>query len=206
MVDAISELEKFINNEDDDLDVLIRAALMHYQFETIHPFLDGNGRVGRLMITLFFLENKVLTVPSLYISYFLKANRIEYYDRMTQVRRTGDYEQWIRFFLRALRDAAMDASEAIAKLHALDIQNQELLQKEKRNATMLKIYQYINSNPIIDVSKTAADLELSYNATANNIKRLVDLGILVQSSEGKRNKVFIYEDYLAILRKNTENL
>lgn len=206
MVDAISELEKFINDEDDDLDVLIRAALMHYQFETIHPFLDGNGRVGRLMITLFFLENKVLTVPSLYISYFLKANRIEYYDRMTQVRRTGDYEQWIRFFLRALRDAAMDASEAIAKLHALDIQNQELLQKEKRNATMLKIYQYINSNPIIDVSKTAADLELSYNATANNIKRLVDLGILVQSSEGKRNKVFIYEDYLAILRKNTENL
>ena len=89
-------------NADDDLDVLIRAALIHYQFETIHPFLDGNGRIGRLLIMLFLLERKILATPSLYISYFLKSNRVEYYDRMTEVRRSGNYEQWVKFFLRAI--------------------------------------------------------------------------------------------------------
>lgn len=92
MVDAMSDLEKYMNGED-SLDPLIQAALIHYQFETTHPFLDGNGRVGRLLITLFLMEKKILSAPSLYISYFLKMNRVEYYDRMTQVRKTGDYEQ-----------------------------------------------------------------------------------------------------------------
>lgn len=85
-------------NSDDSLDPLIQIALIHYQFETIHPFLDGNGRIGRLLITLFLMEKKLLTTPALYISYFLKLNRTEYYDRMSQVRAKGDYEQWIRFF------------------------------------------------------------------------------------------------------------
>ena len=96
MVDAMSDLEKYMNGED-SLDPLIQAALIHYQFETTHPFLDGNGRVGRLLITLFLMEKKILSAPSLYISYFLKMNRVEYYDRMTQVRKTGDYEQWVLF-------------------------------------------------------------------------------------------------------------
>ena len=115
---AMSELEKFIN-DNDDMDPLVKAALMHYQFETIHPFLDGNGRVGRLMITLYFLENKVLKAPVLYISYFLKKNRIEYYDRMSEVRRTGDYEQWVRFFLEAIIESSEDAIDAIGKLASL---------------------------------------------------------------------------------------
>ena len=100
MLTAMSDLEKYINS-DDTLDPLIQAALIHYQFETTHPFLDGNGRVGRLLITLFLMEKGILSTPALYISYYLKMNRIEYYDRMTQVRRTGDYEQWISFFLQA---------------------------------------------------------------------------------------------------------
>ena len=97
---AMSDLEKFIN-ADDQFDPIVKAALIHYQFETIHPFLDGNGRVGRLLITLFLMEKKALASPALYISYFLKPNRIEYYDRMTRVRESGDYEQWIQFFLQA---------------------------------------------------------------------------------------------------------
>lgn len=101
MLDAMSDLEKYIN-ADDDLDALIRAALIHYQFETIHPFLDGNGRVGRLLITLFLMEKRVLSTPALYISYFLKKNRVEYYDRMTEVRTKGNYEQWVKFFLQAI--------------------------------------------------------------------------------------------------------
>ena len=102
-IECMSDLEKYMNS-DDPLDVLIQAALIHYQFETIHPFLDGNGRVGRLLITLFLMEKKVLTSPALYISYFLKSNRIEYYDRMTEVRTKGNYEQWIKFFLRAVAE------------------------------------------------------------------------------------------------------
>ena len=100
---CMSDLEKYINDPDDQTDPLIRIGLMHYQFETIHPFLNGNGRIGRLMMTLYLIENKVLSTPALYLSYFLKRNRIEYYDRMMEVRRTGNYEQWIRFFLQVVQ-------------------------------------------------------------------------------------------------------
>ena len=122
MVDAMSDLEKYMNGED-SLDPLIQAALIHYQFETTHPFLDGNGRVGRLLITLFLMEKKILSAPSLYISYFLKMNRVEYYDRMTQVRKTGDYEQWVLFFLQALSDSAEDAIQAIDRLTEIHNRN-----------------------------------------------------------------------------------
>ena len=117
MTTAMSDLEKYING-DDQLDVLIRVALIHYQFETIHPFLDGNGRIGRLLITLYLMEKEVLTTPALYISYFLKKNRIEYNDRMSEVRRNGNYEQWIKFFLQAIYESAEDATITIDKLTA----------------------------------------------------------------------------------------
>lgn len=120
MNEGMSDLEKYIHSED-QLDPLIRAALIHYQFETIHPFLDGNGRVGRLIITLFLMEQKILSTPALYISYFLKKNRIEYYDRMTEVRTKGDYEQWIKFFLQALIESAEDAIRTIEELTALHL-------------------------------------------------------------------------------------
>lgn len=109
MTHAMSDLEKYINADDDDLDILIRSALIHYQFETIHPFLDGNGRIGRLLITLFLMEKGLLATPVLYISYFLKKNRIEYYDRLTEVRNKGNYEQWVKFFLQAVLESAEDA-------------------------------------------------------------------------------------------------
>lgn len=118
MNQAMSDLEKYMNS-DDSLDPLIQIALIHYQFETIHPFLDGNGRIGRLLITLFLMEKQLLTTPALYISYFLKLNRTEYYDRMRQVRAKGDYEQWIRFFLETVIWSADDAMAAIDELSAL---------------------------------------------------------------------------------------
>ena len=115
METAMSDLEKYLHS-DDDLDVLIRTALIHYQFETIHPFLDGNGRIGRLLITLYLMQQGVLTTPALYISYFLKRNRIEYYDRMTEVRHKDNYEQWIKFFLSAIYESSEDATNTIDKL------------------------------------------------------------------------------------------
>ena len=144
MLTAMSDLEKYINS-DDTLDPLIQAALIHYQFETTHPFLDGNGRVGRLLITLFLMEKGILSTPALYISYYLKMNRIEYYDRMTQVRRTGDYEQWISFFLQAFADSAEDAIHTIDYLTALHDKSTKLFDalKKRQRTSVLKVFAYL---------------------------------------------------------------
>ncbi len=203
MIEAMSELEKYINAED-NLDVLIRAALIHYQFETIHPFLDGNGRVGRLLITLFLMEQKVLTTPALYISYFLKKNRVEYYDRMTEVRVKGNYEQWILFFLQALLESAEDAISTINDLTALHDENVEnILTMGRASKNAMRVFNYMETNPIIEIKKTADALGISYNTTSNAVKRLQEAGILVQTTNESRNRTFAYEAYLGILRKGT---
>ena len=204
MINAMSDLEKYMNGED-SLDPLIQAALIHYQFETTHPFLDGNGRVGRLLITLFLMEKKILSTPSVYISYFLKMNRIEYYDRMTQVRKTGDYEQWILFFLQALSDSAEDAIQTIdelTKIHNRNAQKFENMTK-RQQANAMNFLTYLEKNPIIDIQKTAAALNLSYNTVAKSVALFVDNGILQQTEKSGRSKIYSYVDYLAVLRKGT---
>ena len=204
MQTAMSDLEKYMNG-DDSLDPLIQAALIHYQFETTHPFLDGNGRVGRLLITLFLMEKGILSRPALYISYFLKMNRIEYYDRMTQVRKTGDYEQWVMFFLQALSDSAGDAIQTIDALTALH--NQSVVKlgafSKRQQTNLLKLFAYIETNPIIDIQKTAAALGLSYNTVSKMVTILVEEGILRQTDKAGKAKIYSYADYLDILRKDT---
>ena len=204
MQTAMSDLEKYMNG-DDSLDPLIQAALIHYQFETTHPFLDGNGRVGRLLITLFLMEKGILSHPALYISYFLKMNRIEYYDRMTQVRKTGDYEQWVMFFLQALSDSAGDAIQTIDALTALHNQSVAKLGafSKRQQTNLLKLFAYIETNPIIDIQKTAAALGLSYNTVSKMVTTLVDEGILRQTDKAGKAKIYSYADYLDILRKDT---
>lgn len=203
MVIAMSDLEKYMN-ADDDLDELIRAALIHYQFETIHPFLDGNGRVGRLLITLFLMEKNVLTTPALYISYFLKKNRVEYYDRMTEVRTKGNYEQWIKFFLLALIESAEDAITTIDELIALHGKNADKIAKMGRaSKNAMLVFEYVEANPIIEIRKTSEALGIAYNTAADAVKRLVDAGILMQTKNANRNRTFAYEEYLAVLRKGT---
>ena len=204
MQTAMSDLEKYMNG-DDSLDPLIQAALIHYQFETTHPFLDGNGRVGRLLITLFLMEKGILSRPALYISYFLKMNRIEYYDRMTQVRKTGDYEQWVMFFLQALSDSAGDAIQTIDALTALHNQSVAKLGtfSKRQQTNLLKLFAYIETNPIIDIQKTAAALGLSYNTVSKMVTILVDEGILRQTDKAGKAKIYSYADYLDILRKDT---
>ena len=204
MQTAMSDLEKYMNG-DDSLDPLIQAALIHYQFETTHPFLDGNGRVGRLLITLFLMEKGILSRPALYISYFLKMNRIEYYDRMTQVRKTGDYEQWVMFFLQALSDSAGDAIQTIDALTALHNQSVARLGafSKRQQTNLLKLFAYIETNPIIDIQKTAAALGLSYNTVSKMVTILVDEGILRQTDKAGKAKIYSYAEYLDILRKDT---
>jgi Fic family protein len=203
MQTAMSDLEKFINSED-DLDPLIKIALIHYQFETIHPFWDGNGRIGRLLIILFLWEKQLLNYPTLYISYFLKRNRIEYYDRMMEVRLKGRFEQWIQFFLKALAESAQDAIDTIDSLVALHERDYAKVQgTEKSLKTTMRVFEYIKRNPIIDIKKTSKELGLSFNTISKAVNNLMDTGILRQTQNANRNRCFAYEEYLAILRKDT---
>ena len=204
MTEAISGLEKYING-DDDLDVLIKTALIHYQFETIHPFLDGNGRMGRLLILLYLKEQKVLTTPALYVSYYLKKNRIEYYERLNEVRNNGNYEQWVKFFLQALLESATDAIENSDKL--ADLHNKNIVKIEqvggRSSKTVLKLFTYIEANPIIDINKTATAIGMAYNTVSTAVNSLRELGILVQSEGKNRYRKFSYADYLNILKVGT---
>ena len=203
MIELMSELEKFINVED-KLDILIKIALIHYQFETIHPFLDGNGRIGRLLVSLYLIEKKILSHETLYISYFFKRNRIEYYDRLMEVRYKGNYEQWIKFFLLAIYESSQDAIltiEELIKLHNINFK--AVANTGKASKTIIKVFNYLEKSPIIDIKKTSNELKISFNAASNAIINLVDLGILRQTENAKRSRVFAYEEYLGILRKDT---
>ena len=199
----MSDLEKYIN-ESDKYDPLIQAALIHYQFETIHPFLDGNGRIGRLLILLYLMEKKLLSKPVIYVSYFLKMNQIEYYDRISEVRRKGNYEQWISFFLEAVSSAAEDALKSIGKLSALREKNIARLPKSsKRKDNVRALFDYLEQHPIIEIKQTAAALDVSYNTVSSAVKKLMMLGILKETTNAARNRVFTYEEYLDILKQGT---
>ncbi|MER2055915.1 MAG: Fic family protein [Clostridia bacterium] len=203
MAQAMSDLEKYMNDESED-DILIRAALIHYQFETIHPFLDGNGRIGRLLIILYLMEKKMLDKPVVYISYFLKKNQVEYYDRISEVRRSGNYEQWIRFFLEAVYVAAADSRESIRKLSELHNRNTALiLEKSGRKDSSRKLFDYLEQHPIIDIGRTAKALGISYNTVAAAVKKLIDMDILRETTAGARNRLFVYQDYLDIIHEGT---
>lgn len=206
MQKAMSDLEKYMNT-DDDLDTLVRAALIHYQFESIHPFLDGNGRIGRLLITLFLMQKGILTTPALYISYFLKSNRTEYYDRMSEVRNSGNYEQWVAFFIRAILESATDALETIDLLISLHEKNTAAINAlgltARTKNTLFGVFEYLEKNPIIEIKKTSAALNVSFNTVSSAVQRLLQTGILRQTANQSRNRTFVYRDYLDILRKGT---
>ena len=209
MKEALSDLEKYINSED-ELDELIRIALIHYQFESIHPFLDGNGRIGRLLIVLYLLEKKVIKTPSLYLSFYLKEHRIEYYDRMSAIRETGDYEQWIKFFLEGIYVSGKSAIKTANELIVLREKNIKKLNSEnytKRTfETMMKIFHYLEAHPIIEIRKTSKDLSMAYNTVSLAIDRFEKLGILHLVKKQGRNKVYSYKEYIDILRNGTDIL
>lgn len=205
MLNAMSDLEKYINQDECDIDALIRVALIHYQFETIHPFIDGNGRIGRMLIVLYLIKEGLIKFPVFYISYFLKKNRFEYYYRLGEVRKSGNYEQWVNFFLDATIATCKDAIKTIELIGTLDQKNLTLLNKHGNNTTK-QIYYYLLAHPIIQVGKTAKDLKLGYNTVQRAIDKLVQWKILKKENTNKRNRVFSYRDYLDILEKDTENI
>lgn len=204
MIECLTALERFIHQED-GMDPLIKSALLHYQFETIHPFLDGNGRVGRMLIPLYLMSQNCLSSPILYLSYYLKANRIEYYDRLSELRRTGNYEQWVHFFLRGIAETASDAISTIDQLGDLHQKDYVKLKSAppRKQGKLLELFTYLETNPILDTVQTAKALSWSRTTTATYISELCDLQILRPFSKSGKAQIFAYDAMLEILRKGT---
>ena len=199
MQTAMSDLEKFIN--DYDMDILLKTALIHYQFETIHPFLDGNGRIGRMLITLILLANGILHRPVLYLSLYLKTNRIEYYDRLSEVRTKGNYEQWIKFFLHGIIETCEDGIKTIESINSLIKMDEKKL--VKKTETISKVFDYIKEHPIITIGGAATALNLSFNGVSNAVKKMVEVNILKEMTTKERDRVFEYTSYIDILKSGT---
>ena len=204
MHDALDKLELFIHDLS-DVDPLIKIALIHYQFETIHPFLDGNGRMGRLLISLLFKHYGILDDGVLYLSYYIKKNRIEYYDRLMDVRLKGHYEAWIKFFVQGIIETSKHAISCMERLIELHNRHLDWISSKdpRQNKTMIQLFHYMTSHPIIDIKKTALDLGRSYNTVAVTVNKMVYLGILKEISQQQRYRVFVYHEYLSILRDGT---
>ena len=202
--ELMADLEKYINS-DESIPALIRAGLAHVQFETIHPFLDGNGRIGRLLIILMLIDSNLLHAPILYPSYFFKKHHFEYYQRLDSVRLEGDFEGWISYYLKAIIDSSKDAYQRACDIEMLEKQIKEALLSDKQSSRMhdqllralLVIFQY----PIINAKELATQLDKSYNAANKIISILEDKGILEEVGKKKRNKIFKFTQYLGLLEK-----
>jgi Fic family protein len=203
MQEALSDLEKFICEEEDDIPSLIKIALIHAQFETIHPFLDGNGRVGRLLITFWLCTKKILTEPLLYLSYYFKSNRIEYYDRLMAIRKKGDWEGWIKFFLRGVSFVADEAIESAKSIIGLKEQYNNILRNN--NTHCINLLDKLFTNPFVTKNRVAELLGISYPTASGIVEEFIALEILKDITPGQqRNKKYCFIEYVSILNRGTE--
>lgn len=193
----MSDLETFFHNTEIPLPHLLKIALIHYQFETIHPFLDGNGRVGRLMITLYLVEKKILKKPILYLSDFFERNRLLYYDHLTKVRQTGDLMPWFKFFLVGVIETAkssIQAFDSILKLQQ-DVEN-KIQSLGSQAGAAHKIINQMYQHPLMNVSKAKEVTGLSFPSVYKLIDKLEQMGIVKEMTGGKRGKQYLFNDYL----------
>jgi len=201
MQDALDQLEKFLH-ADIDLPPLVQLALIHYQFETIHPFLDGNGRIGRLLITLFLCERGILTKPLLYLSAFLERHRREYYERLLQVSQKGAWEKWIQFFLQAVVNQSSDAVQRSRRLLDLHQDYHRTSLEKHLPPTAGQLIELILMRPVLNPRIAQELLGVTFPAAQKAIRVLEDEGILVEITGGKRNKTYVAEEILRILEED----
>ncbi|MDZ4783249.1 MAG: Fic family protein [Planctomycetia bacterium] len=198
MTAALHAFEGFLRNES-SLPILLHCGLMHAQFETIHPFLDGNGRVGRLLITLLLCEREVLRLPLSYLSYYFKARRAEYYDRLTAIRNGGDWEGWLKFFLQGVFEVSQGATETSREILDLREKHRNLIgQKQRSSAFGTRLLDYLFRQPIVSVRMAEEHLNCSYLTASNLIDEMVELGVLSEITGRKRNRHFRYEAYWSL--------
>ena len=202
---CMGDLEKFIHAERPDLPLLVKAALVHVQFESIHPFLDGNGRLGRLLITFMLAAGKTLSQPLLYLSLYLKTHRSQYYELLNRVRSHGEWEAWLDFFLEGVKEVAEQASgmaRNIQRLHASD--RQKIEQLGRPAASALRVYLHLQQRPVMVVGRTAKEIGVSAPTVTKSLEHLRQLGIVKEITGRQRDRVFRYEAYVALLNEGTE--
>ena len=205
VADAMSDLERFIHDRNNPLPLLVRAAFAHVQFESIHPFLDGNGRLGRLLITLMLCDEGALKEPILYLSLYLKTHRQTYYDLLQRVRSNGDWERWLDFFLEGVEATSRQAAEAARATLALFEADRKAIEALGRPAgSALRVHQYMQTNPVVSVPRTAKALPLSPPTVRKSIGHLVDLGILSEITGKRRDRIFLYDKYIETLSEGAE--
>lgn len=197
MQTAVSDLERFAH-EREMRPNLIDVGLVHAQFETIHPFLDGNGRVGRLLITLMLVERGILSKPLLYLSHFFKRHRAEYYDRLMAVRLSGDWEAWLRFFLRGVTETATEATNTARKIFEMREEHRALLLSEGLSQHGLPILSTLFDLPMINVNRASELLDVTFPTANRVIGEMERLGILREISGRRRSRVFRYEPYVSL--------
>jgi len=204
VTDCMGQLESFIHQEGASLPLLIKAGLVHAQFESIHPFLDGNGRVGRLLITFMLCAEEVLREPVLYLSLFFKKHRRLYYDRLNGARESEGWTAWLDFFLQGVRDTANQGARTAGSIDRLFKEDKEKIERFGRGAaSALLIYSYAQANPLFSIKNAARAMKVSFPTASAAVDRMIEAGILRESSGKRRGRRFLYERYLEILDRES---
>lgn len=205
--DLMSDLERFIHADTPEIPALIKAGLVHVQFETIHPFLDGNGRLGRLLITFLLCAQGILKEPILYLSLYFKTHRRHYYDLLQQVRERGDWEAWLAFFMEGIAETSVQAADAAREiLNLFDADRDRIEGLGRSAASALRVHQLLQQKPIIAIPDAAQRLGISAPTIAKSVHHLERLGILREITGRQRRRLFAYDGYLQILNRGTEPL
>lgn len=197
--DLMSDFEKFLHNEQTGLPQLIKIGIAHYQFETIHPFLDGNGRIGRLLITLFLMENRMLTRPTLYLSDYFDKHRSLYYDNLQNARAQNNLAQWLKFFLQGVISTSDNSIQTFRNIITLKekVENR-IAQLGKRQANAKSLLRHLFANPVVDVKQTAELLQIDFSTAKRLIDAFVQHEILTEITGYKRNRLFVFNAYLKL--------
>jgi Fic family protein len=207
LMECLDTFEKFLHRDDEDMPVLVKAAMAHVQFETIHPFLDGNGRVGRLLITLMLCVDGLLEEPLLYLSLFLKRHRPLYYDLLQRVRLQGAWEEWLDFFLEGVEETATQAAvSARTALKLLEEDRGALRESGRATGTMLLVHDWFRRHPIATIASAAQGLGLTKPPVSRAIEHMVQRGMVAETTGRRRGRVFAYRRYLDLLAEGTEPL
>lgn len=202
-MECLDSFEKYLY--DDRLPLLVKLGLVHVQFETIHPFLDGNGRIGRLLLTLLLCESRVLREPLLYLSLYLKTHRDHYYDLLQKVRTEGVWEEWLEFFLEGIAFTADQAAETAAKLRQLFREDGVRVQGlGKASGTAIQVHGYLQTNPVSAIRNIASGISKTLAAVAQALANLQQLGIVNEATGQRRNRIFIYQRCLDLIAEGTE--
>jgi len=205
VIECMGHLEKFLNNKPAKTSTLVKAALAHVQFETIHPFLDGNGRLGRLLITLILCAERVLAEPLLYLSLFFKMHRQLYYDLLQKVRTEGEWENWLRFFAQGVAEAAGGAVQTAKQVTAMFTDDRQKIQSlGKPAASALRVHQALTRSPVLTIPKGVEMTGLTFPTVTAALKRLQELAIVRELTGKQRDRVFAYHRYIKTLSEGTE--